>query len=51
MPRKENQKLKVLYLLKIFEEKTDFEHAITMPQIIEELDKYGVEAERKSINY
>ena len=49
MPRKENQKLKVLYLLKIFEEKTDFDHALTMPQIIDELAKYDVKAERKSI--
>lgn len=49
MPRKENQKLKVLYILKIFEEKTDFDHPITMPEIVAELDRYGVEAERKGI--
>lgn len=49
MPRKENQKLKVLYILKIFEEKTDFNHPITMPEIVAELNRYGVEAERKGI--
>ena len=49
MPRKDNQKLKVLYVLKIFEEKTDYDHPITMPEIVAELDRYGVEAERKGI--
>lgn len=49
MAKKENQKLKILYLLKIFEEKTDYEHRLTMPQIIRELEKYGVKAERKSL--
>ncbi len=44
-----NQKLKLLYLLKILMEKTDEEHTITVPQIIEELSKYGISAERKSI--
>ena len=49
MPRGANQKLKFTYLMKIMQEKTDDEHALTMPQIIEELEKYGVTAERKSI--
>ena len=44
-----NQKLKILYLMKILLEKTDETHSITMPQIIEELQAYGVSAERKSI--
>ena len=44
-----NQKLKLLYLMKIFLEKTDEFHYITMPNIIAELDAYGVSAERKSI--
>ena len=30
-------------------EKTDDEHSLTLNQILEELDKYGVTAERKSI--
>ena len=49
MPRKENQKLKVLYPLKILQDKTDFEHRISMPEMIKELEKYDVQAERKSI--
>ena len=43
------QKLKLLYLKEIFEEETDNEHAISMPRIVEELEKRGVPAERKSI--
>lgn len=42
-------KLKVLYLRQILEQKTDAEHGLTMPQIIEELAAYDVQAERKSI--
>ena len=44
-----NQKLKILYLMKILLEKTDETHSITMPEIITELKAYGVNAERKSI--
>ena len=43
------QKLKLLYLKEIFEEETDNEHAISMPTIVEELNKRGVPAERKSV--
>ena len=49
MPRGSNQKLKFTYLMKIMAEKTDDEHSLTMPQILEELEKYEVSAERKSI--
>lgn len=44
-----NQKLKILYLMKILLEKTDETHSITMPEIIESLKVYGVNAERKSL--
>ncbi len=44
-----NQKLKILYLMKILMEKTDETHSITMPEIIESLAAYGVKAERKSL--
>lgn len=44
-----NQKLKILYLMKILLEKTDDMHSITMPEILGELKAYGVNAERKSI--
>lgn len=44
-----HQKLKMLYLAKILLEKTDEEHTITVPQMISELAKVGISAERKSI--
>lgn len=48
MPR-ENQKLKLLYLAKIFQEETDDKAGLTMPQIIEHLREYGISAERKAL--
>ena len=47
--RGKNQKLKLLYLAKILQEQTDKDHMITTPQIIEELSKYEIDAQRKSI--
>lgn len=44
-----NQKLKLLYLMKILLEKTDETHGISMPEIIASLEAYGVNAERKSV--
>ena len=49
MPKGTNQKLKLYYLAKIFMEKTDDEHGLTMPELLEELEKYDVTADRKSI--
>ena len=49
MAKGKNQKLKLLYLMKILLEKTDDTHSLTMAEIIKELQAYGVEAERKSI--
>jgi predicted DNA-binding transcriptional regulator YafY len=49
MSKLPNQKLKLLYLLKILLEKTDSEHTLTVPEMIEELKKYNISAERKSI--
>ena len=49
MPKGNNSKLKLSYLTRIMLEKTDEEHGLTMPQILTELDRYGVTAERKSI--
>lgn len=45
----DNQKLKMLYLVKIFSEETDDNHALTMQQIIEKLAAYGVNADRKTL--
>ena len=49
MPKSSNQKLKLIYLAKLMQEKTDDEHGLTMPEIIHELDLCGIKAERKSI--
>ena len=43
------QKLKLLYLMKILLEKTDEEHHITVPEMIRELEALGISAERKSV--
>ena len=43
------QRLKLLYLIKIFSEDTDEEHMLTLPQIIDKLNAYGVSAERKTL--
>ncbi len=45
----ENQKLKMLYLVKILSEETDDLHALTMAQILEKMADYGVNADRKTI--
>ena len=45
----DNQKLKMLYLLKIFSEETDDLHPLTMPEIISKLAAYGVNANRKTL--
>lgn len=49
MSRGENQKLKLAYLTRIMLEKTDEDHALTLAQIIAELEARGVTAERKSL--
>lgn len=43
------QKLKLLYLMKIFSEDTDEEHMLTLPEIIDKLSLYGISAERKTL--
>ena len=49
MPKSSNQKLKLLYILKILEEQTDEEHCISTQNLIEALAEYDVLAERKAI--
>ncbi len=49
MAKGANQKLKMLYLAKIFHEQTDEEHGLTMPQIIALLGEYDVSADRKTL--
>ena len=49
MPTSQNQRMKLLYLMNIFLERTDDDHTLTIQQIISALADYGVIAERKSI--
>ena len=49
MPRGTNQKFKLYRLAQIMLEKTDEEHYITMPEIMAELARYEITADRKSI--
>jgi predicted DNA-binding transcriptional regulator YafY len=49
MAKNPNQKLKLLFLMQMFMQKTDDENGLTMAQIISGLDAKGVKAERKSI--
>ena len=45
----EHQKLKMLYLMKIFSEETDDSNFLTLQQIIQKLKEYGVMADRKTL--
>ena len=49
MSKGNNQKIKLSILSRIMLEKTDEDHGLTMPQIMEELERYDISAERKSI--
>ncbi|MBE7053497.1 MAG: WYL domain-containing transcriptional regulator [Ruminococcaceae bacterium] len=49
MAKESNQRLKILYLIKILSENTDEFHHLTMNEIISKLANYGISAERKSV--
>ncbi|WP_297210101.1 helix-turn-helix transcriptional regulator [uncultured Flavonifractor sp.] len=49
MPRSTNQKLKLLCLSKLLWEQTDEDHPMTVPELIQALEEWGIKAERKSI--
>ena len=49
MAKSANQKLKLLYLLRILWEETDDDHGLSLESIIKKLSAYGIEAERKSL--
>ncbi len=49
MAKSANQKLKLLYILKILEEESDEQHCISTQDLIAALQKYDISAERKSI--
>lgn len=50
MPKGTHQKLKLYYLIQIMLKKTDDEHSLTMAEIKEELEKYEITAERRSVS-
>ena len=49
MPTSPNQKMKLLYLMRILMDQTDENHSLTIKELIDTLAEYGVIAERKSI--
>lgn len=49
MPRSFHQKLKILYLMRAFQEKSDEQHPLTVKELISYLQEYGISAERKTI--
>lgn len=49
MGKSSRQKLKILYIMRMLMENTDEEHALSTARIIEELEKCGIKAERKSV--
>jgi len=49
MAKSANQKMKLLYLMRILLEKTDETHPMSVPEMITELSRYDISAERKSI--
>ena len=48
MAKSSNQKLKLLYLLRYLMQHSDEAHPVSMAQIIEELARNGISAERKT---
>lgn len=49
MPKAYNQKLKILYLMDFLLRETDEDHAVSMKEILEELEKKEIPAARKSV--
>lgn len=49
MPKSANQKIKILYLMKILLNRTDDKHGLTLEEISSALLEQGVEAERKTL--
>lgn len=49
MAKSPNQKLKLLIIKDFMLKKSDEKHPVTIPQIIEELARYDIKAERKSL--
>ena len=48
MPKSFQQKLKILYLMRVFAEKTDEAHPMSVKDLIAYLENFGIHAERKT---
>ncbi len=49
MAKTANQKLKILYLMKILMEETDEQHPLTIKALVSKLGQYNIRSERKSL--
>ena len=49
MAKSSNQKIKILYLMKILLDRTDEEHGLTLEEISNALLEYDINAERKTL--
>lgn len=49
MPKTANQKLKLMYMAKLLYESTDESHGVSTQDIIDELAKWDISADRKTI--
>ena len=49
MAKSFGQKMKILYLMQMFTEKTDERNPITVKGIIEYLGEFGISVERKTV--
>ena len=48
-PNRKARKSKLLALLRIFEQQTDENHLLNVPQLVELLEAQGIRCERKSV--
>ena len=49
MAKSANQKKKIIILARLLLDRSDEEHPVTMQEMLRELDREGISAERKSI--
>lgn len=49
MPKSFHQKMKILYLMEVFQKKSDEDHPLTVAELISYLKNYGIMVERKTI--
>ena len=49
MPKSANQKLKLLYLMQYLLQKSDETHPVSIQQMVDELARHDIKAERKTL--